>query len=321
MQSGNQRIDYIDISKGIGIILVCIGHFNIHTEDSDFFNLYLWIYSFHMPFFFFVSGMLFGKMKLDIITFLRRKIVSLLIPYFIFSTYNWLLLDLFHFGIPKFLLNGWGSYPLWFIPVLFLVELFHHFIIRGKPWQSILSIVLLAIIFVWKTHYNEGLPYSVDKVPWFYFCFLTGFLIKPLVSKISRTKDERMKILPIILFTIHILLLFVVIIPYNPNYRLQDDDPFSYIFRYVIGMIGTMSLITLSIQMEHLSLELLKWIGRNTMVILCVHLPYFMILQKINYQDIEMGGVNSILAILFSCLSILVYNKFFSPLLSKFNIR
>ncbi|GFI47337.1 hypothetical protein IMSAGC019_02661 [Lachnospiraceae bacterium] len=47
----NQRKDYLDIAKGIGIILVVWAH----VEGS----FYRYITQFHMPFFFFISGMLF----------------------------------------------------------------------------------------------------------------------------------------------------------------------------------------------------------------------------------------------------------------------
>jgi len=51
------RIDYLDIAKGIGIILVYIGHCYIGERTQTLSNVIYWIYSFHMPFFFFVSGM------------------------------------------------------------------------------------------------------------------------------------------------------------------------------------------------------------------------------------------------------------------------
>lgn len=44
-----KRIEYIDILKGIGIILVVLGHV---TQDKQVFQL---IYAFHMPLFFFVG--------------------------------------------------------------------------------------------------------------------------------------------------------------------------------------------------------------------------------------------------------------------------
>jgi acyltransferase len=48
------RFDFIDNMKGIGILLVILGHLNFFM-DPFFVDI---IYSFHMPLFFFVSGFL-----------------------------------------------------------------------------------------------------------------------------------------------------------------------------------------------------------------------------------------------------------------------
>ena len=52
-----KRNDFIDFLKGIGIILVVIGHVSQNERINDF------IYSFHMPLFFFISGFLFNYKK------------------------------------------------------------------------------------------------------------------------------------------------------------------------------------------------------------------------------------------------------------------
>ena len=49
----NKRIQYIDIAKTLGIILVIAGH--IVSSDTEIKKV---IYSFHMPLFFMLSGML-----------------------------------------------------------------------------------------------------------------------------------------------------------------------------------------------------------------------------------------------------------------------
>ncbi len=49
--SESKRLDFIDIAKGIGIILVVTGHLLPVAA-----GLHVLIYSFHMPLFFFLSG-------------------------------------------------------------------------------------------------------------------------------------------------------------------------------------------------------------------------------------------------------------------------
>lgn len=103
------RIDYLDIAKGIGIILVYIGHCHIGERTQTLSNVIYWIYSFHMPFFFFVSGMLFSPKKKEFRNFIWNKSVSLLIPYSFFSILNWPLLKIFVHSPGNILLDGWGK--------------------------------------------------------------------------------------------------------------------------------------------------------------------------------------------------------------------
>lgn len=52
-----ERLDHIDACKGIGILLVILGHTNVPSIVHTI------IYSFHMPLFFIISGYLFSEAK------------------------------------------------------------------------------------------------------------------------------------------------------------------------------------------------------------------------------------------------------------------
>src|SRR6202042_790957 len=74
------RISWVDICRGIAIILVLYGH--IFTNDNQ---RYL-IYAFHMPLFFFISGLVFsptGTMPLKSVVI--KYIKQLIIPYYLFA--------------------------------------------------------------------------------------------------------------------------------------------------------------------------------------------------------------------------------------------
>ena len=72
-----ERLNYIDIAKGLGIIFVVMGHV---THD---YLLRQYFYNFHMPLFFFISGLLLST-KLDVSAHLKRRVKSIIVPY-IFS--------------------------------------------------------------------------------------------------------------------------------------------------------------------------------------------------------------------------------------------
>ena len=58
-----KRLDWIDIAKGIGIILVVLGHTLVPQVRETGFAGFLWIfiYNFHMPLFFFYRGICLKK--------------------------------------------------------------------------------------------------------------------------------------------------------------------------------------------------------------------------------------------------------------------
>lgn len=56
-----QRIGYLDIAKGIGILLMIFGHIDGGGVVQT------WIYSFHIPLFFIVSGIIVFKQNKKIL--------------------------------------------------------------------------------------------------------------------------------------------------------------------------------------------------------------------------------------------------------------
>ena len=88
------RIEWIDIAKGLGLIFLIYGHIanNLFTQ---------WIYTFHSPLFFFLSGFLFSSRK-NFNDFLISKTNSLLIPY-LFLGIPMIIPNLKYFDLPYLL--------------------------------------------------------------------------------------------------------------------------------------------------------------------------------------------------------------------------
>ena len=123
-----KRLEYVDIMRGIAITLVVAGHviqFNgIPTNNSTF----EFIYSFHMPLFFAISGYIIQKVtKIESWQqygkFLKKKIIAIAVPFLVWT----LLIDNF------FLKEDWYipnveqvmhklQYPmLWYLKSLFFL--------------------------------------------------------------------------------------------------------------------------------------------------------------------------------------------------------
>lgn len=91
----SKRIEYIDALKGFAIFCVLWGHsLQYLKKEYDFFHnpIYEFIYSFHMPLFFMISGFFFySSLKLNFKDFLYKKSVQLLLPCVTWMVINYLM--------------------------------------------------------------------------------------------------------------------------------------------------------------------------------------------------------------------------------------
>ena len=165
-----KRISYIDMAKGIGIILVVAGHSGFLSEP-----LLNWIMSFHMPLFFILSGMLLSHTnatRQTMSAFLKKKARGILIPYFSFSGLSILfsaILDTADFAsyLPNALVQTFTLYGisvLWFLPALFLGETTFLFIRKKTSLvaSGILYIIicLLTVLCVNTYHYHYVIDFE-----------------------------------------------------------------------------------------------------------------------------------------------------------------
>ena len=145
-----QRIKYLDIAKGILILFMLVGHV---WDDGP---VHRFIYAFHMPAFFLLSGLLFrfssvGQRPLWRV--ILRKARALLIPYFCFELYGilvqvltegaYLNLKGYLYQLMTFTLtNG----PLWFLIVLFVSEVL--FLCMQRVLKGRFSVWVIGVLFI-----------------------------------------------------------------------------------------------------------------------------------------------------------------------------
>lgn len=160
------RIEYIDIMKGLGILLVVLHHVRIIPIDNPGMSTLLWK-CLSMPLFFFVAGLTFSSKRSFSDTFVRgfRRLIvpaifwSLLAGFCIsiisdeasaltiFSPYVWLL--------------KWPNVPLYFLRAMFTSILIMWLLTRtARTWLSqwIVGAALLglsAVAFIFSPHFGE----------------------------------------------------------------------------------------------------------------------------------------------------------------------
>jgi fucose 4-O-acetylase-like acetyltransferase len=197
------RYSHIDVAKGIGILFIVLGHYwgLVHGPGE----VYRIIFSFHVPLFFFLSGVLMDYSD-DLSATAVKKFSSYLKPYFVILALASIYFILYENTNPieYFLrvLYGTGPtipnkfLPLWFLPHLWLVSLFSCLIFKhtnlgSKPlvFKSVCLGILLCIGYLGiQTFWPNpgpgirfplpGLPFSMDLVLISSFYFILGSLLK-----------------------------------------------------------------------------------------------------------------------------------------------
>src|SRR5574339_9345 len=199
-----KRIEYLDIARGIGILLVVLGH-NDFGALSPFFHKV--IYSFHIPLFFFLSGY-FINVATPFFDYFKKRFHSVLKPYLftIFLIY-FTSVSFEKMGFQTALLRitkslyGSGYYldwvQLWFLPHLFVVSLYAYFLVlllsrlnnRPLRWGILLVTLWVSTLFLQvfypfpfslfgKDYELYGLPFSLDLVLLSGFFFILGSEIR-----------------------------------------------------------------------------------------------------------------------------------------------
>lgn len=164
-----KRIEWIDLAKGIGIIFLIYGHI---ADDY----LTMWIYSFHIPLFFFISGYLFNPQK-SAKEFFFSKCKGLLIPY-IFLGLPMILPNLKYFSLgfllEKFIIQE-RMFPLWYVASLFLQLVIAYIIINAIKMKWLQSFMFFGLAFMGVLFWRNGgksLPWNFDisliTLPFFY---------------------------------------------------------------------------------------------------------------------------------------------------------
>lgn len=189
----SNRIVWLDTAKGLGMLLTIFAHLDLACIESK------WIYTFHMPLFFFLSGYVFS-MKCDFKTFLAKKVRSILIPYFclglvivLYLCINDYLQGFYNsetvFNYLRELVIQKRSWTLWFISCLFFLNLLFYALTKVCKNMKILAVVVFVIVCCGLRYYRMGgepLYWNIDVCMTSIAFFFVGFLIKINYNRIAK---------------------------------------------------------------------------------------------------------------------------------------
>lgn len=277
----NKRDPILDIAKGIGIILVVVGH---SLEMRSSIGRFIW--SFHMPLFFIISGLCFNEIHHNNIrAFVVSRFKSLVFPAAIFTAFcilvayglrldnaREMLCDLSYRGLPG---------ALWFLLVLFITEIEYSgclYLVRLFNRNNInVVMMLMATIAYLIGCYSSKLhlvgPYSLFTVFSAYTFYTLGHLMRPCFARINDLSH-------CLLWTISggVVILLFNRYAHSPLNMAQNDIAVTDIFPAVIGTFAIFALSKLIIeklpsnQLPPPPIRILCWLGKNTLSIMAVHM-------------------------------------------------
>ncbi len=327
----SNRIEWIDTAKSIGIFLVVLGHQGFCNN-----NIPTIIYSFHMPLFFFLSGIFF-KSDTSWSNLLKRKSSSILMPYFLFAP----VLYLFWFFLGRHygndatmnyspLLNfigvfygqnsemmQWGM-PMWFLLCLFIVNLLYKLIgdIRIPNMIMLITFFIIGVVFSEVNIYR--LPWSIDVAFIAVLFFGLGHLCRDYLfsSKIAKG------------YNICVVLIGMPLLYYGSLYNGRVDM-FGFEFKNVSlfilnSVVGIVTVLAFSKMLP--SVKFLNYIGRGSLIILVFHqmvgslisgVRLFVFHDSLGSLSLTKAMIVSVVQIVLLIPIIYIWDKYLNPMLIK----
>lgn len=291
-----KRITWVDITKGFLMILVVIGHY---PGELDF-PLAKYIYWFHMPAFFILSGLFFKPVldKKDIKLTIHKRFMQLIVPYLFFLAsitlvrygieifsgnrdLDWYLNDLWTLAIGgRFIREAYGVF--WFVTTLFFTYLLFmwlttyfnrmkQFMILGLFYiiAHFESIIAMKVIGGKPSEAAQSIPmiWNIDVALMAIVYFAIGYYFKDLWMDISK----RWMSTAMFLSATAVLLDRFNIIDYRLSMKFLRYDHF--ILDLVIPLSFTIVLVgCFQLLAAKLSLNWLQKIENHSLSIMYLHI-------------------------------------------------
>jgi len=282
--SASSRDARIDVARGLGILLVVLGHNDLfHHRFQD---AYRAVYLFHVPLFFFLSGYVFKPA--DGARFLRRTGLRLLLPFVAVSAgAGALYIALRGWSVGDVIAGiAWGTGntlpwdPLWFLPALFVT-----LGVANWPPLRALSVLRATLIgtalfalgwllmaagpfrlppFVTTDHKPLGAPWSLDLLP------LT--LLFAGLGQRLRASHGLDRVAPLVLTVAGAILLGIAL-----GAGATFDLNFRRALPYPLALMGAIGGIGLALGLAGLLAQLaptrraLSLLGEHSLIILLFH--------------------------------------------------
>lgn len=269
--ASKERNSYIDIMKGILIILVVFGHLPFFEYNSRTLTL---VYSFHMHAFVIIGGYLSHINKdTKLSTIILKRIKSSLIPYFLYYLITFIIIPTTHDQMIRAILvviKGIGippdnalNLPLWFLTYYFSVMTLYEVLqytsfkinkyvykknILKKEYKYFVDIItLIFIIIIMTISFRYARVYKLVRLPYnieiagfsLLFVFVGNMLKKYLTPHFEISKmHSRKNVIILSISTLLVLVLWYILSMKNGRIDLNARDYKNAFLMYINAILG-----------------------------------------------------------------------------------
>lgn len=284
MHEKDGRIAYIDIARALAVYLVVLGHTSTRQTIVDL------IYSFHMPCFFLISGMLLKRKNMeysiiDVRKTIKKRTISYYIPYLIWGLF-YTQLNLTNFlkivyGTREMLVKANAMTSLWFLPAILVASSLAEIVMwMGKKHTYIIAVadIILFVIGFTLPHIKPyGYPLGFDAGIVGAGFMLAGYFMRGIIDRVSDYGNRNW-------ILIGIGVGGIVFLVFNKECLMHDLTIYISMYSGSYGnlliflfnaFLGTFIVLGVAIAYSRFvpKDKLFSYLGQNTLGILVLHKP------------------------------------------------
>lgn len=270
-----KRIGYIDLAKGICMVLVVLGHFQELYGSERFRDLSFTLSYIRLPLYFFLSGMFF-RTYASFRYFLTKKTNRLLVPYLVF-----LLIGLVTIR----------NFPIWFLSCLFYSNMLFYCCKRIQAWCQCRYVLVLSCIVLSVTGFflpdGRGCDNQLSEQV-FYFetamtClgfFYAGYAVSQYTGFLWSASRLTLG------YDLLLVAICAGVVAFVGWYYDYADTGFrlnfygySVVGMYAAGLAGCFGILVLARRLG--CLPYVSFIGRYSIIVLLTHYPLMYYLDRL----------------------------------------
>lgn len=285
-----QRLHYIDVAKGMLILMVIATHIDGMTSDDGLSTDSLWTIGggirycwgcFFMQAFFVLNGFT-SHFDKPFSSFLKSNIRTLLVPCIFFSVLTKLLTGIVYDEWSLYTVTGderriWLDETYWFLEALFLARIVFWLTLKyiGKAWQRWTTMFLLLIAGVWLNHLMDGkttIPSDFAN----YFHYRNAMCMTIFIGLGHWLKKHKTLVEPYYSYAFIVYLIAMSTAWYLgyqgviPVYNHTCGMTFKQIPVYLMfATLGTFATVWISKMINHS--DLLEYFGKGSIVVYTMH--------------------------------------------------